>query len=98
MHTVLVTCLHSSLAPSLRKVVEVERSKQAILANEKGGRGGRGGHVGHGVQNVHVGYVGRNIRGDYFWTKLLWSWCQGLVEWQDTNLVPLTGIGPQAGA
>ena len=48
--------------------------------------------------DVHVGYVGRNIRGDYFWTKVLWSWCQGLVEWQDTNLVPFTGIGPQAGA
>ena len=70
-------------------------SKRAILANEHDGRGG---HDGHGVQNVHVGHVGRNIRGDYFWTKLLWSWCQGLVEWQDTNLVPLTGIGPQAGA
>ena len=85
-------CHLSALFP-LTKPAKNSRGGQ----NRKFGHGVHGGHGGHGVQNVHVHHVGRNIRGDYFWTKILWSWCQGLVEWQDTNLVPLTGIGPQAG-
>ena len=97
MHTVLVTCLHSSLSPSLRRIVVVVET--VIWANRHGVHGVHGGHGGRGGHGVHgVHHVGRNIRGDYFLTKILWPWCQGLVEWQDTNLVPLTGIGPQAGA
>ena len=77
------------------------------MANEHGGRGvhgshgvlgGLGGHGGRGFQNVHVHYVDEIFEVIFVGQKILWPWCQGLVDWQNTNLVPFTGIGPQAGA